>query len=177
MVLLGGVAVLARPRARWLARRAAAASMAVAAIVVPFVLAGQTERAAEFAFRAATAVALALTFAATISLADLPRALATLRVPRALSGAVHALLWQLEHVGDEGQRLLLARRLRGARGAFGPEVLSSLLARTAIRAERVDVALALRGVRAPESRDGLRRTDWVATVAVLAFAVALHVGR
>lgn len=176
IVSIGAAMVLGRPRPRWLARRGAAAGLTAAALVVPFVLAGQTARAADVAFRASAAIALALSFAATLSLAELPRALATLRAPRALSGAVHALLWQLEHVGDEGRSLLLARRLRGARGAFGPEVLSSLLARTAARAERVEVALALRGVQTPESRDRLSRADIAASVAVLVLGIALHLG-
>lgn len=165
---------LGRPRVGWLLRRALPALLFTAALLVPFLLAGQRERAHEIALRATAAVSVVLLVASTLSLAELPTALFSLGVPRSLAGTVHALLWQLEHVGDQGRRLLLARRLRGARGAFGPEMLSALLWRTADRAERVELAMALRHADPLGRRRPLGASDFAAIVLCLAFGIALH---
>jgi energy-coupling factor transporter transmembrane protein EcfT len=165
----------ARPRPRWLLRRAAAALLAVATLVVPFLLADSAGRAREVALRASLALLLTLAVASTLRLAELPNALVSLRLPRELASTVHALLWQLEHVADEGRRLVLARRLRGARSAYGAEVLSEMLTRTAARAERVELAVALRGGSSLGPRKKLGTLDLVAVAACLALAMAIHV--
>lgn len=163
---------LARPRPRWLARRLGPPLVGLAALLLPLVLVSSAERSAEIVARAVGAAVVAAAVASTLALAELGPALAALGVPRALSSAVHALLWQLEHVGAEGRRLILARQLRGAR-RFGPEVLAQLLFRTAARAERVDLAMRLRGASAPAA-GRISRRDLPALCAALAAAVALH---
>jgi energy-coupling factor transporter transmembrane protein EcfT len=165
----------ARPRLAWLWRRALAASLAVTALTIPFVLAGRPDRAAEVGVRAGLALTITLASASRLELRELPVALVSLRVPRELASTLHALLWQLEHVADEGRRLLLARRLRGATGVIGPEVLSALFARTTLRAERVELAVALRGSDPLGERRALSRLDLGITAVACVLAWALHV--
>jgi len=167
----------ARPRLGWLWRRALAASLAVTALAIPFLLAGQPERAANVGVRAALALTVTLALASRLELRELPATLVSLRVPRELASTLHALLWQLEHVANEGRRLLLARRLRGATGVIGPEVLSSLFARTTLRAERVELAVALRGGDPLGERRALSWVDVIAAAIALALGWALHVAR
>ena len=167
---------LTRPRLRWLASRLGAASFGLAALIVPFVLLGPAARALPISLRATSATLIAIAIASSIELSELPRALRSLAVPEVLASTVHAMLWQLGHVSDEARRLLLARRLRGARNGFGPEVLALLLVRTAARAERVDLALRLRGATgALTARSRFRPSDAPILGLAAGAALALHV--
>jgi energy-coupling factor transporter transmembrane protein EcfT len=165
-----------RPRARWLAARIAVASLGVVGLALPFVFAGDAGRALALAARAFFCVWVALALASSIALAELPGAMRALGAPVSLAATVYALFWQMENVTAEGRRLVLARRLRGATGGFGPDVLALLFVRTARRAERVDLALRLRGATArslaPRAQLGLRDLPVVAIA--LALAIALH---
>lgn len=173
VAILAGVLLVTRPSPRWLALRLAPVLLGLGALLVPLLVGGGGARAPEILARALGAALVAISIASTIPLAELGSALATLGVPRSLASTVHTLLWQLEHVGGLGRRLILARQLRGAR-RFGPEVLAQLLVRTTGRAERVDLAMRLRGAlgaeRARFGLDGL-----VVTALALALALALHV--
>ena len=105
----------------------------------------------------------------------MPSALRSLGAPRLLAATIHTMLWQAEHVGDEGRRLLLARRLRGCRERFGPDLLAQLLVRTTARAERVDLAMRLRGADgAPPPRPRLGLVDLAVAALSLAAGAALH---
>jgi energy-coupling factor transporter transmembrane protein EcfT len=68
--------------------------------------------------------------------------------------------------------LILARQLRGAR-RFGPEVLAQLLVRTTERAERVDLAMRLRGASGTE-QSGFDLGGVALLLGALFVAVALH---
>lgn len=166
------VLLVTRPKPRWLFLRLGPALLGLAALLVPLLLSGSAAQAPEILGRALGAACVATCIGSTIPLADLGPALATLGVPRVVASTVHTLLWQVEHVGSEGRRLILARQLRGAR-RFGPEVLAQLLVRTTERAERVDLAMRLRGAsRAERGRFGV---DGAALLlGALLVAVALH---
>ncbi|MCC6901140.1 MAG: hypothetical protein IT377_19360 [Polyangiaceae bacterium] len=171
-VLLVALALSTRPRIGWLARRLGPALLALGALLVPLAIA-DPDRALLVALRAVGAAFAASCLASTLSLGELGPALRGLGVPRSLSGAVHALLWQLEHVASEGRRLVLARRLRGAT-RFGPEVLAQLLVRTSARAERVDLAMRLRGADGAPAGPRLGASGVLSALAALTVVTALH---
>jgi energy-coupling factor transporter transmembrane protein EcfT len=178
LLILSIVAIsiaVARPRARWLVGRASATSVAIFAVTIPLLLAAEPARALAIGFRALAAALVALAIASTLSIAQVPRALRALGMPQILASTIYAMVWQLEHVSDEARRLLLARRLRGATG-IGPGVMTSLLVRTRLRADRVSLAMELRGATAESATPTTRFTPRDAVVVVLAlFAVfGLH---
>lgn len=113
--------------------------------------------------RASLSTIAAASFAAGLRPTELVSALRTLRIPAPFATVLATMLRQALTLREEGRRLVLARKLRGARGlAVGPDVVARLLARTAARADRVDLAMHLRGhgahtaPRAPlEKRDVL----------------------
>ena len=170
--------VASQPRLGVLARRALPAALLIAALVLPLVLSGQTAQALGLGARAALAVTVALAVFASVTLEELPGALRALAVPRALCAVVETMLRQLGSVEDEGRRIVLARKLRGARGwGVGPEVLSALLVRTSARAERVELAMRLRGY-SPDAARQQARLGWrdaPLLAAVVLAALALHV--
>lgn len=120
--------------------------LVAALAVLPLAWTGDAALAGRLALRA-----LASTMAVVAVLSGIPRgelggALSSLGIPEALAGAVSASLRQIGVLGDEGRRLLLARRLRGAIHARdGALLLGAWLARTAERAERVELSMSLRG--------------------------------
>lgn len=169
------VLLATRPRARFLLKRLVPALLGVGLLLLPLGLSVNSERAVEVILRAAGAVTITTLVASTVELPELGKALGMLGAPAELTSLVHTLLWQLGNVGAEGKRLLLARQLRGARG-FGPEMLAQLLVRTAARAERVDLALRLRGPGGGADESGQRFgvRDAAALATVCASLVALH---
>lgn len=176
--LLVAVLLAAQPHPRLLVRRALPALLVIAALVVPLVLAGQATQALMMGTRATLALGVALAVAASLRLDELPGALSALRVPAALASVVETMLRQLQSVQDEGRRIVLARRLRGARGfGVGPEVLSALLVRTSARAERAELAMRLRGYSPEAAREQARigGRDLPLLGLVVALAVLLHV--
>jgi energy-coupling factor transporter transmembrane protein EcfT len=168
---------LTRPDRRVLARRTLVAFGAILAVCLPFVLVGDFVRALELGGRAAAATLIALAFAATLPLEELPGALRALGLPADFASTVHGMLWQLGNIRAEGRRLVLARKLRGARGVVGPEILAELLVRTTARAERVDLAMQLRGAHSALAarRVGLGARDFVGIAIALAVGIGLHV--
>jgi energy-coupling factor transporter transmembrane protein EcfT len=177
-VWLAVVLLVTRPAPRWLLTRGGPALLGVAALLVPFALTAAPERVALLAARALGAASAALSIGSTVALHEVGPALGRLGFPRALAGTVRALLWQVGHVGMEGRRLLLARALRGERG-FGPEVLAQLLVRTTARAERVDLAMRLRGADLSTSAERARfgAVGLAALLISAAASVALHAER
>lgn len=167
--------VLTRPRPAWFLKRALLGLLPLLAMTAALAL-DDTARALAVGARALAALVIALSMAGTLDLASLPGALRALGAPRALSATIHAMLWQLEHIADEGRLLVLARRLRGDARSAGPEVLAQLLIRTAARAERVDLAMRLRGADGlPPPRQRLRARDGAAIALGAGTVVALHV--
>jgi energy-coupling factor transporter transmembrane protein EcfT len=173
LALAALVGLATRPRWAWLWRRSLVALPALGALTAALALA-DPPRALAVGARAVAALVVALSVASRIELASLPGALRVLGAPRELAATVHAMLWQIEHVADEGRRLLLARQLRGAE-RVGPEVLAQLLIRTGARAERVDLAMRLRGADGPpDPRAHLCVADVLVALGCLALGVGLH---
>lgn len=178
-VLVLAVFALARPDLLVLARRLLVALGAIVALCVPFAIAGDLPRAFELAGRAGAATLIALAFASTLALDELPSGLRALGLPLDFVSTVHAMLWQVGNIGNEGQRLVLARRLRGARGVVGPEILAELLVRTTARAERVDLAMQLRGTHSELAAHGsrLKMRDILGIGCAFCIGIALHLIR
>jgi energy-coupling factor transporter transmembrane protein EcfT len=169
--------VMVRPDPVRLARRALFGVGIVLLFVLPLLLVGRTEQAALLGARSLLAVSIALTVADTLELAEVGPALAALGVPCKLASVVAAALTQVGLLRDTGERIVLARRLRGARGvAVGPDVVAALLVRSAERAERMALAADLRGrdIRRSARRAGLLPGDAMVLVPALAVAVALR---
>jgi len=178
LLLLVATLLAARPRLRPFARRALPALLVIAALVVPLVITGRTAEALAMGARATLAVGVALSVAASLGLDELPGALSALGVPAALAAVVETMLRQLGSVQDEGRRIVLARKLRGARGfGVGPEVLSALLVRTSARAERAELAMRLRGYNPVLARERARlgRRDLLLLGLTIALAILLHI--
>ena len=172
------VVVLARPTWRTWWRRALPALLMIGALLVPLAVV-RVPDAAAIAVRATIVVVIALGFAATLRLEQLAPALRGVGLPASLAGVIETMLRQLSVVRDEGRRLALARRLRGARGrTWGAETVSALLVRTITRAERTELAMRLRGgadaVRLSHAR--LRLHDAPAVLVSAVAATAMHVG-
>ncbi len=171
------LASLVRPNLRKLSRRALIGLGVVVMFVLPLLAAGHAERGLLLGTRSALALGVALTLAETLAVPEVGPALASLGVPRKLAAVVSTALSQLALLRETGERLTLARRLRGARGAdFGPDVAAALLVRSAERAERMALAASLRGSDLGQSarRVALRLGDAAVLAPALAFGVALH---
>ena len=130
------------------------------------------ERAALLFARAWVSVAWTLIIVSTTPLPMILAALERFRVPRGLLAAtamVYRYLWVLM---QETGRVLLARRLRGGGAPWrsGAAILSTLFSRSFARAERIEMALRLRGVEGFPIGAAL---DWRSgdTVRSIAFAV------
>lgn len=171
-----GLIAMARPEPAAFARKAAMGALAISAIAFPIAW-SDLERALWLGGRAAAALLAALALASTIPPAELGPALSALGAPRGVSAVVASLLRQTGSIAAEGRRLALARSLRGATGiGASTEMLAALLARSASRAERVELALRLRGYDERVRRAGVRLAlgDAPAIVAALSAAIAVH---
>jgi energy-coupling factor transporter transmembrane protein EcfT len=171
-----GLVALARPAPAAFARRAALGALAIAAICLPIAWT-DLDRAVWLGGRAAAALVAALALASTIAEAELGPALSALGAPRGVSAVVASLLRQTGSIAAEGRRLALARSLRGATGiGASTEMFAALLARSAQRAERVELALRLRGYDERVRRPGVRLAlgDVPAIAAAVLAAVAVH---
>jgi energy-coupling factor transporter transmembrane protein EcfT len=161
-----------------LLKRSLVAVPLLATLVLPVLLAGQASHAFELGVRAMLALITALSFATTLSTIELPAALTSLKLPRPLVHMLGTMLRQAGAVQAQGQRILLARKLRGAKGgAMSAEVLASLLTSTAERAERVELAMRLRGadLATPKAGQGLALRDLPLLLASSCAAIAIHI--
>jgi cobalt/nickel transport system permease protein len=161
-----------------LVKRSLVAVPLLAALVLPVMLAGQAQHAVELGLRAMLALITALSFAATLSSIELPAALTNLGLPQPLARMLGTMLRQAGAVQAQGQRILLARKLRGAKGgAMSAEVLASLLTSTAERAERVELAMRLRGadLATLKAGQGLGPRDLPLLLASSCAAIAIHI--
>lgn len=166
-----------RPPAKALARRALLALPVLVAFVGPLLATGETERGLALSARALAALTTTLAFAATMRTTELPQALSALRLPPTLVELLGSMLRQASAVSSQARRVVLARRLRGAQGhQVSAEVLSSLLVKTAERAERVDLAMRLRGggFAGGASRRALPARDLPGLMACAATSIAIH---
>jgi len=171
------VMALVRPDLKKLARRALLGIGVVVMFVLPLLASGQNEQAALLGARSLLALSLALTLADTLRLDEVGPGLAALGLPCKLASVVAAALTQVGLLRETGERVVLARRLRGARGvSVGPDVVAALLVRSAERAERMSLAADLRGrdIRRAAKRARLMPRDGLALAPALAAALVLH---
>ncbi len=148
----------------------------VVAVAMPIVW-SDPERALWLALRATLALGAAIAIGSTIPSASLGPALSSLGLPRGVAAVISTLLRQIDLLIAEGRRLTLARRLRGATGlGASTELFAALLVKSSQRAERVELALRLRGYdeRRPPAGVALAATDAPFVVLVLGVALASH---
>lgn len=143
--LVAAVSLIAGSR-RLLREAGAPALLVVGVSVVPVAFAGAPDRAGLLFLRAGTVLGATLPVLGGMADGALAPGLAALGVPEPLAAIVGGAVRSARLLGDEGRRLRLARQLRGPRGLLdGATLASALLGRAAARAERVELALALRG--------------------------------
>ncbi len=140
------VLIWAKPPARRWQKRLAFALVGSGAMLAPFALGGGWSGLAPILLRTLSAIVAAVATSLTLAGEDLGSAFATLRAPRALTTVIVHTVGQLGSLADEGQRLALARKLRGASGTGANlELLSTLLIQSAARGQRRALAVELRG--------------------------------
>ncbi len=167
----------AKPPARRWQRRLAVALIGSGAMLAPFALGGGWSGVAPVLLRSSSAIVTAVATSLTLAGEDLGSAFATLRAPRALTTVIVHTVGQLGALVDEGQRLALARKLRGASGTGANlELLSTLLIQSAARGQRRALAVELRG--APpgtrvDSFGGFRSLAFVGICALMGIGVHL----
>ncbi len=170
-----GAACFAKPNFKRLSLRLGAALGMVGALLLPFLLVGDVERAMKLGLRALGAATVALTFTSRLSGTELAHALGALRAPVALVEVIEGLASQLDTLRSTAHRILLARRLRGAHGLSGSiSVLPELLVQSAQRAERLGLARRLRGFDHAQLKSKFQRQDLGPLVLALASAMLLH---
>jgi cobalt/nickel transport system permease protein len=125
---------------------------------------GGSEAALRLLARAWESILVSLLLVASTPLPSILAALERWRLPRGFLEAcalVYRYLWVLL---AEGRRLLLARRLRGGRippWRSGGALIAALFARSIARANRIELALRLRGHR-PGALIGGAQLRWTA---------------
>lgn len=135
-----------RPPLGRMARRSALALPMIAGLLVPLALGGDVLRAGALGARALCSLVTVLAFTISIHPVELPAALTALHFPQPLVLILSSMTRQLSAIGSQAQRISLSRKLRGATGAgISAEALAGLLASTARRADRVELAMRLRG--------------------------------
>lgn len=168
-------ALVSKPDLRRLSLRLTATLAMLGALLLPFVVGGDGEQAARLGLRALGAATIALTFTSRLTGIDLARAFGALRAPVALVEVLEGLSSQLDNLQSTAQRILLARRLRGAHGVRGTlSIIVELLVRSAERAERLGLARRLRGYDYTQLRSSFGRNDWVPVLVATAGAFGLH---
>jgi energy-coupling factor transporter transmembrane protein EcfT len=169
--------LLVRPEFARLARRALFGVGIVLVFTLPLLAVGQSQQAALLGTRSLLALGVALTLADTLALGEVGSGLAALGVPCKLASVVASALTQMGLLRDTGERIALARKLRGATGAgVGPDVVAALLVRSAERAERMSLAADLRGrdIRRAARQARLVPHDAIVLAPALLGAIALH---
>lgn len=145
--------------------------------VLPLAVDGSASLAIRIAVRAVISSTVAVTVLGGMKLGELNGALVAMGAPRALSATVESSLRQLSELREQGKRLVLARKLRGpVHARDGALLMGAWLARTADRAARVELSMALRGY-SPERAlhaSPLGRMDAVAIFGCLLGGLAAH---
>jgi energy-coupling factor transporter transmembrane protein EcfT len=171
------VILATRPVPRTFVIRALGALFLTCAFVAPIALGEHPRQALLVGARAGSAIVIALCFAAELRATEVASALYALRLPALLVMVVETMLRQLGSIKHIAERVVLARRLRGARGsAFSGEVLSALFILSADRAERVALGMRLRGYGPDTARriGKLGASDIALIVVAGATAIVLH---
>jgi energy-coupling factor transporter transmembrane protein EcfT len=171
------VLVIARPPLRQTLRRIGAGAVLISAVLLPLALVGETQRAMLLMARAAAALLVAVAFAGTLKLSDVASGCRALGIPSYAVRVIETMLRQVSVLREVGQRIVLARKLRGARGTSASgEVFATLLLHSAERAQRSALAMRLRGFGGQSAHGArLRASDAPLLVAVCAAAIAIHV--
>lgn len=134
------------PPPRRLIRRSLLALPMLAGLLLPLALTGAQERAVHLAVRAICSLLTVLSFTCRLDTLELPQAFAHLGLPSPLITILTNVVRQAAAIREQGQRIVLARKLRGANGnVVSAEILASLLTSTARRADRIELAMKLRG--------------------------------
>lgn len=176
LIALALVAI-ARPRPIVCAVALASALLMGASLTWPMFASGDARHAASLLVRSLAATTTAVAIGSTFSDLELGSALRWLRLPRALVDVIETLLTELALIGPLGERMALARRLRGARGFdAGGELLAGLFVLSAERAERLALSRQLRGYDDRSSRSSVRLawSDVPGLTAVVLVGVLVH---
>jgi energy-coupling factor transporter transmembrane protein EcfT len=176
LFLCAAAAILsARPNLKRLSMRLSIALSMIAMLIAPFILTGDVDRILLLSLRGVGAATVALAFTSDLSGMDIARALSVLRAPKPIVEVLEGLALQLDSLNNTAARLLLARKLRGARRFSGMNnILPELLVQSAERAERIDLARRLRGYQpSPPARTFARQDFWPLLIAG-ASAALLH---
>jgi energy-coupling factor transporter transmembrane protein EcfT len=147
------------------------------ASILPIAVSTSPERAGLVLLRALLAATTAIAVAGATTRENLGPALCALGVPRVVGAVLASALRQTTVLRTEGRRLLLARRLRGRAGyGDGAAILGVLFSRAATRAERVDLAMQLRGFVPEQAMERVRlgRHDAPLVAIAVAAAAAIH---
>lgn len=124
----------------------------------------------------------AVVLAGTTTSADLLRAAQALRVPRTLTSLTGFAITYLAVLSDEAGRMITAMRSRGrVRGMTrklrtGGALLTTLMARTVERADRIALAMVSRGYRGRMpvlSQERVPAAQWAVAGAIIALAAVL----
>jgi cobalt/nickel transport system permease protein len=200
LVLIAAVAVLARVRARWLARRATIELPFVAlAVLLPFTGAGPTVDVAGLALsvdglyagwnivaKGTLGVLISLVLAATTAPRDLLLGLHRLRCPEILVQIATFMLRYLQVLTGEAHRMRVARLSRGYHPRFLWQTralaagVGALFVRAYERGERVYLAMLSRGytgrLPAPAGAAVATPAQWTAGLVVPAVVAAIAAG-
>ena len=171
-------ALLVRHGARRLGRLLFPATVMVAGTTLPIAVSFGASHGLLVGARALLAVASAAALLGGTPASRLAPALRGLGIPSAVTTTLAAALRLSGLLVDEGRRLVLARRLRGDRSILaGGAVLGALFTRAVTRAERMDLAMALRGYRGEVTVSGPRLVlgDLPGIAAAAVLGVLVHV--
>lgn len=177
LAVTAGALALTRPNPRLLLRHALIPLTMIAGLIAPLLLAGDLRRALQVGERATLAVTIALAFSQALSLAEIPGALRSLGAPAPFAAVLATMSRQISTLTERGRRIVLARRLRGARGlSASGDAVAALLHVSTLRAERIELAMQLRGYdpAAAAGRCRLRWTDAPVLGSALGCALLCH---
>lgn len=169
------LALLARGPLSRVTARLWVGSVALVALLAPLAVT-QGVSVLPRALRAVSVLLGVLALTASLSPATLGAALSGLKFPRGIVAVVTAILRQLGTLRVEGERVLLARRLRGAGGlTLGPATLATLFERSLERARQQELAARLRGYDSLQVEPApLRLTDLLHLVPLTGVCLGLH---
>ncbi|MGI5819079.1 MAG: cobalt ECF transporter T component CbiQ [Armatimonadota bacterium] len=132
--------------------------------------------------KCALSLLIAVLLAGTSTSADLLRAAQSLRIPRTITALTGFAITYIAVLADEVGRMITAMRSRGrVRGArrrlaTGAALLTTLMARTVERADRIALAMVSRGYRRQMpalAQEPVPAAQWAVGAAVVALALGL----